>query len=548
MSRPHAIPLLLAALLILPLPGVAQKAPPVEEPSLFGETIDVRVVNVEVVVTDRDGNRVKDLKPGDFRLKVDGKEVPISFFTEVREGVSAAPAAGQTQPAGPVDPGSEVGTSYLVFIDDYFSTDIRRNEVLQSLKSEASRLGPQDRMAIVAWDGGRLAMISNWAGSPSQLARAFDTAMQRPTHGLTRLTEHRSFRSDVGFSDQTLADNRPLDLSVTYRGLSEQETAYGSTLSRQIEGAVTAVVSTMRAFASPPGRKVMLLLSGGWPFSIQSFVRPGANVAPSHQVREGEDLLRPLTSTANLLGYTVYPVDVPGQQTLSSDAADASAGGNNTLQEQEIEGTLEFLAQETGGQPIRNGNRTVALAQASADTRSYYWLGFTPTWERNDKRHKMDVDVLRPGLKARSRTGFLDLSKKAEVSMQLESALLFGNLPGAAPMPLKVGAPAPQKRKKTLEIPIILGLPVDILTIVPVDGKFAAQAELRIAASSKEGNTSDIPVIPLHLKSDKAPKPGGFIRYDTTVTVQGDANHLVIALYDPVSGKIATAETDITRP
>jgi hypothetical protein len=304
----------------------------------------------------------------------------------------------------------------------------------------------------------------------------------------------------------------------------------------------------MRAFANPPGRKVLLLLSGGWPFSIQGFVQPDSTTAPSRQVPEGEELLRPLSSTANLLGYTVYPVDVPGHQTLAADAAEPSPGANQSLREQEVEGTLEFLAQETGGKPIRNSNRTVALAEASTDTRSYYWLGFTPTWEGNDKRHKVDVDVLRPGLEVRSRTNFLDLSKKAEVSMMLESALLFGSLPNAVAMPLKLGPPAVQKKKKTLELAITLGLPVDSLTIVPVDGKFVAQAELRIAASSKDGNTSEIPVIPLNLKSDTPPRPGGFVRYDTKVTLRGDANHLVIALYDPLSGKLATAESDIGRP
>ena len=556
MRRSPSLALLLAAALILPSPAAAQTAPSPEEPPLFGEMIDVRVVNVEVVVTDRSGNRVRDLKPGDFRLKVDGKEVPISYFTEVREGVSAAPAAstaadaaaGPAEPTDLVDPGTAVTTSYLVFIDDYFSIDFHRNDVLQALKDDLHRLGPQDRMAIVAWDGGRLALLSNWTGAPGQLARALDTAMRRPARGFDRLTESMSFQNDRSFSNQVLDEDRLMDVSATNVGLSLQELAYGQTLSRQIAGAVSAVVGTMRAFADPPGRKVMLLLSGGWPFSIQGFLSPARGAVPSRQVREGEDLMRPLTSTANLLGYTVYPVDVPGVQTLAADANQASPVAASSVREQEIEGTLEFLAQETGGKPLRNSNRFVALAEASADTRSYYWLGFTPTWKHNDKRHKMKVDVLRPGLQVRFRTSFLDLSKKAEVSMRIESALRFGSLPGAIPMPLKLGTVAPGKKKMTLEIPLTLGLPVDLLTIVPVDGKFAAQAELRFAASAENGNTSEIPVIPLTLKSDKAPKAGGFVRYETKVTLRGDANHLVVALYDPVSGKIATAESDIKAP
>jgi hypothetical protein len=46
-----------------PQPGAQPEAP-------FGEQIDVRVVNVEVVVTDAAGQRVPDLAAGDFRLRV----------------------------------------------------------------------------------------------------------------------------------------------------------------------------------------------------------------------------------------------------------------------------------------------------------------------------------------------------------------------------------------------------------------------------------------------------------------------------------------------
>ena len=57
-------------------------------PDLFSEVIDVRVVNVEVVVTDRAGNRIRGLQASDFELLVDREPVPISYFTEVDEGVA----------------------------------------------------------------------------------------------------------------------------------------------------------------------------------------------------------------------------------------------------------------------------------------------------------------------------------------------------------------------------------------------------------------------------------------------------------------------------
>jgi hypothetical protein len=190
-----------------------------------------------------------------------------------------------------------------------------------------------------------------------------------------------------------------------------------------------------------------------------------------------------------------------------------------------------------------NTQRIKALEVAETDTRSYYWLGFTPTWERNDKQHRVEVQVLRPGLTARYRNSFLDLSKQASVSMILESALLFGNLPDAIPMPLRVGAS--QSTKAGTEIPLTLALPVSAFTAVPTNGKYRAKLELRIVATDDQGNRSDIQTLPLDLASDKEPKPGGYVKYETKVTIKGKPRRLVLATYDPLSGKIATAQADL---
>ena len=553
--------LALFAALSLPFSAFAQQAPAAaEEPSLFGEVVDVRVVNVEAVVTDKAGQRVRDLKAGDFRLRVDGVEVPIGFFSEVREGVSVGAAdggstTGSTGSAAPggAAPGEAVGTGYLVFIDDYFSVPFRRNEVLQALKKDLDHLGPKDKMAVVAFDGARLSTLSGWTGSADELRRVFDRAMARPSHGLERQAEMHDLRSteelisevDDQVRNSGNENSDPFRDRMFKSGLSVQESAYGETLIRQIDSAVSGAVSAMRGASSPGGRKVMLLLSGGWPFSTQSFIRGTDNVPPSHELPAGEALLRPLTSTANLLGFTVYPVDVPGIETGAADVTTfgGSANSGGSFREQETEGSLTFIARETGGKALINSNRDKALTMASEDVRSYYWLGFTPTWERNDKRHKVEVIATRPGLRVRSRNSFLDLSEKAAVSMRMESALMLGSLPDGIPMPMKLGTPV--KAKGMTEIPITLGLPVGALTIFPVNGQFRAQVQLRVAAADENGNRSDVPVLSVDLNSANPPKAGGFVRYQTTLKIRGKAKHIVVATYDPMSGKIATAEADV---
>lgn len=540
------------ALSIFALAPLAAQQPPADSASAFGEQIDVRVVNVEVVVTDKQGNRVTGLGPGDFRLRVDGKEVPVQYFTEVRGGQAVAleeAGSGQSSAVAGLPalaPGSPVGTSYLVFIDDYFSIAARRDEVLRSLMDSLGHLGPEDRMAVVAYDGRKIDMLSNWSDSDRALSRGFQQAMGRQAYGFQRLAELRTYEASrrltgtLGTVDSRSAFSNRVDL---------EELSYMELISDQVQRSVMAAVSTMRGFAAPPGRKVMILLSGGWPYSPADYVVNNPNrPILNREVQSGEQLFAPLVDTANLLGYTIYPVDVPGVESTGPDASDGAPRTNGllNLREQEVHAGLEFTARQTGGKALINGLRAEALQTAEGDTRSYYWLGFTPERQRNDKRHDIRVDVLREGLQVRSRDNYLDLARNTEVSMMVESALLFGNPPGAASMPMEVGKPVAKGRRE-IEVPITIAIPLSSMTVVPLDGKHVAELELRISVLDEKGNRSAVPVIPIRLTADKPPaeQPGQYVRYDTTLKMRKIRQHLIAAIYDPLSGKITTAEADV---
>ena len=90
--------LAVALLLLGGQPTLSQPKPPAPpagpaEGAIFGEKIDVRAIDVEVVVADAAGKRVRGLKAADFRLLVDGKEERLDSFAEVVEGQSAPAAA-----------------------------------------------------------------------------------------------------------------------------------------------------------------------------------------------------------------------------------------------------------------------------------------------------------------------------------------------------------------------------------------------------------------------------------------------------------------------
>lgn len=536
-----ALVLAMAAAALVTPALTAQDAP---VPSIFSEVIDVRVVNLEAVVTDRAGNRVTGLAPADFRLTVDGKETPIEYFNEVRGGVVAelaGKAGAEDLPA--LVPGKPVSTSYLVFVDDFFPLERDRNRVLAALRTELPLLNPEDRMAIVAFDGRRMTMLTSWSQSQAALERTLKEAERRPAYGLHRLAEQRRYLATRGFAG---LDRVRFPEAGFGRRLSAEEREYARVLTEQLETVVGAAAATLRSFAQPPGRKVNLLLSGGWPFDpSQAAAEDRSAPVLDTEFDRGFEIYQPLVDTANLLGYTLFPVDVPGLQEGGADASTTvpSAPAALTSIEQESHGSLTFLAARTGGKALLNARRVQPLGVVASDTRSYYWLGFTPTRQRNDKPHRIKLDVVKPGLALRTRGGFLDFSRQAEVTAMVESLLLFGAGPVANTLPVEVGQIKRSGGK--IEVPIKVGIPAAAVTVLPVGDRYVAEVELRIAVIDEDGSRADIPVIPLKLDTQTTPTEGGMYGYQTSLKLRNKEHQAVVAVYDPASGKLLASRVDI---
>ncbi len=103
----------------------------------------------------------------------------------------------------------------------------------------------------------------------------------------------------------------------------------------------------------------------------------------------GDSLYGPLIETANRLSYTIYPVNTP---------FDAESSNN-------IDATLRLIARDTGGRALFRETTLNALEEVVADTRSYYWLGFTPDWKGDDENHRVDVRPRDKGWASQSAPG-----------------------------------------------------------------------------------------------------------------------------------------------
>lgn len=538
--------------------GAQERATPAESPEDFAETtftdiIDVRVVEVEVVVTDKKGNRAAGLGPEDFRLLVDGVPTPVEYFSEVRadalvtteDDSSGAPepsADSGVEPAVWEDP----GRSYLVFLDDYFTDRRYRHRLLKNLDKSVEALRPVDRMAVVRFEGYGLEVLAPWTSSKDELRDALDEARKRTPRELTR---------------QTLA------------GVSANPVTRSQILARQIEEVANAMAVAMRSFADVPGRKLLLPVTEGWPFDpTLDLSGPGVAAEETRSLQAGPgsetglpgdlsseqdartrplagslnpnpnegqlgtlptlgevvelrnvNLLYPMIDHANLLGFTIYPMHV----------GTLEIGGGGELERS----SLWILARETGGRIATEGAAaTLPLEPVVDDTGSYYVLGFSPQRVWDDQRHRVEVELHRDGLEARHRRNFLDLSRAARREMEVEEALLRGE---GGDLDVAVG------KWRGRQVPVTLRIPMDWVTMVPEGDHYACKLELRVATVDERGGRSEVSTLPINIQGPEPP-PGSYATWEARLELRKIEQRVVLYLYDTLSGESKVAGLELS--
>lgn len=498
-----------------PDPGAASRSAAAESQprGSFGETIEVRLMDVEVVVTDRQGRRVTGLTEDDFRLYVGDREMPIAFFDEVREG-RYVPGPIAVEGGEPelleMEP---VETSYLIFLDDYFTRPPYRNLVLDGFQDDLERVGPRDRFAVVAYDGRRLEVLTDWTQDRTELRAALDAAEDRD--GWKAFLEQQRVReASPEARAKLLADQ----LGRTYQALA----------------------TALRTFADVPGRRVALVVAGGWPYEL---VDLDADLALSRsQLFQRRRPLSVVADVANATGFTLYPIDAPGPESagggnpadLRASPTEGGRGFQEAVAGESQEYSLLRLAQWTGGEALLDGQRNNALAPVVEDTRSYYWLSFEYPRQGDGARRSVRVETVRDDLEVRARGSFVDLSRGAEAEMKAERAILLGDA-GANTLQIQLGEAERQGRRVVL--PFSVYIPLDQVRLKPQRGGGAlAELELRVAVEDDRGDRTDISAERLKLPLSQGMVDQGTVIYDSAVKLRRREHILVFVLTDPALG------------
>ena len=378
--------------------------------------ITTNLVQVDAVVTDKDGKVVTDLKPEEIKILEDGRQQKITNFSYNVTETPAAPArekpATVEKNAPPAPPTrlklGDIRRTIALVVDDlglsFESTHFVRR-ALKKFVDEQMQTG--DLVAIIRTGGG-MGALQQFTSDKRQLYAAIE-----------RVKWNSNGRSGVGafaaLEPPTPGPRGP-DIDAKNEELNqfrEDMFAVGTL------GALSYVVKGLREL---PGRKSILLISDG--FRIY-------NLEDSSRNYLALEKLRRLIDEAGRASVVIYTMNATGLQTLGLTAADNPGGGD--VQEMlssrrsaafETQQGLDYLAQQTGGIAIKNNNDlSNGIRRVLEDQRGYYLIGYRPDNSTFDPKtgrrtfHKLSLKVTRPGkFNVRMRNGFLGFSDDAKAA------------------------------------------------------------------------------------------------------------------------------------
>jgi len=354
---PFALAAALALALVSPLAA--------QEPPAFEGRAEVTEALIDVLVTDRDGNVILGLKPGDFRVREAGRPVDVvgATFYSNRRFLDAAGAAQLG-----IDPEAvpDERLFVLLFHDQSFNAGEAPGLVARQLRAGRdaavwlrSELQPGDLVAVAGY-GSSLALHQDFTADRAALERAVDRAVRNAS-------APRRWPSRA--ADET-------DLPSLAAALPEGDALRDASASLE-----EALASLGRAAAPIAGRKNLLLFTSGF----------GRATGLAGQYLPEERLYRPMIEALNAGNVAAYVVDLvaPGV-------------------EHPLESSITRLAEDTGGRPFFDLIDFAApLARVAETTNGYYLVAIRSEHAEGESGYApIAVTVANPEFRVTARQGY----------------------------------------------------------------------------------------------------------------------------------------------
>jgi VWFA-related protein len=397
------LPIVLAVAAILVLTGLlsARQARDAQFPALTFRT-EVNYVEVDAVVTDAQGRFVGNLQRGDFQVLEDGKPQELVSFGLVNVPVERADAPLFVKQ--PIEPDVQTnakafdGRVYVLLLDDLHTAMQWTPRVRAGAKRFIERQMGANDLAAVVTTGGDTGAAQEFTGNKRLLMAAVDRFMGRGLRSATmnKLDDYNRLRSMNMSGDRALRDD------------DEHQRAYYA------RNTLDSIRSLSDFLAGVRGRrKALVFFSQGIDYDILDVFNTYAS--------DVRDQARDAIAAATRANVSIYAVDPRGLAETTGDmiemtgvdpAMDPSLHLDQTGLQNELRlqlDSLRALADETGGFAAINSNDfATAFDRIRDENSNYYLLGYYASNDRRDGRfRKVEVRVNKPGLRVRSRKGYV---------------------------------------------------------------------------------------------------------------------------------------------
>ena len=419
-----ALPL---ALLLLAPPARGQQppkppTPPPPAEADLEERVTVRLAEVQILVTDRDGNAITDLKPGEVEVREDGETRKIAYlepFSSTGSLAKAVPqptpvaAPGETPaaPAVPVAIPNPPPQRWIVLLFDVLNsrTMDRKHWVAAARNWLGKDMRPEDRVAIMVLESqGAVRELVPFTGDRELLSHALavDSMLdgyphQDYTNDMRRIVEDLTETCGNSRSPESCMSGATEPFVFEWRGRGDQ-TLRGLTL---LAGSLGAI----------PGRKAVLFLSPGIVAQPRQAAGNAAlavfgtdRLSPSTTLADRDSdlnqLMLEMTRIAGAADVSFFTLDSrPSSlrdQSTSAEQSDAMNERRLFDPFQQIfdatRGSLDTIALQTGGRSMHGPALDKNLPVIARSIEGIYSLGFyrDPT---SSRRPNVKVKVSRKG-------------------------------------------------------------------------------------------------------------------------------------------------------
>ncbi len=560
-KNPYRIALLLAA--AFTTAAESQEAPATEQQPdqvaarqdrVVFDTIDVQVVNLEVFVTDKKGNRITDLGKDDFEIYEDRRLMPITNFyavasrrdrtardlplLEVEEPEVETPAPERTTPP-------DQRLRVVVFIDNDNINPLNRNRFFAHLRSFlSSNLERDDQIAVYTYERA-LHLKVPLTPKISDAFDAFDEIERTSGRGNSKTDERRDLLRDIDRA-QSLID------------VTGKVKMYARSIRTDVEFTIRALGEMVSSLAGLPGRKAVLYVSDGLP------LRAGEDLYAAMAERFEDPTLvteviefdasrdfNELSARANANQVTFYTISAAGLRAHGDAGADVSMspsyGQINTIRRLNFAAPLESLAEETGGLAIvGTSNFQGGLGRIAEDFGGYYSLGYTPAHGGDGRYYEVKVKVKRKGLEVRHRQGYRAKTPQVRMSELTMAALNYGEVTGN-PLELDLALePASRGEDRLYLQPLVLRVPIRNVVLAPQESVHLGRLKVFLAAIDKQGRlvSIDDQPWPIQIPDDKLERAMAMtFAHEVTLSMRPGKHRIAVGVRD----ELGAEESFVTR-